>query len=442
MRIRGGALVAALALVGAPVAAWAQEVMPGGAGPGSYGSAEPEATTPERISVLQRGRPDYNALGIRAGSFLVYPALDLGEFYDSNVYAIPSGVKSDFYTDVAPSVNVASNWNTNALNFFAGGDIKRYSQLVSENVSNADVASTGRIDILRDIYLVGGLSYRLAHEDRSSPNSIVGQAHPTQYQVAGIGLGYVHEPGRLGLRIDGLTNFYSYDNAQTATGTTIDETDRNRIEYSLKPRLQYEIVPGYHAFVQASGNGVTYQANRDQFGYQRDSSGWEADAGTAVEITRIISGEVFAGYLEQSYTDPRLRPVSGVGFGGNLLWNVTDLDSVRFTLSRTVQETIVNNVVGTTVEDASSDLQTSAGVSVEHELLRNVLLNVGATYVEDDFEGIVRTDNTYEANAGARYLLTRVWSAGLDFSYRKRDSNQPVNNYEREIVTARLRTQF
>ena len=441
MRVQWGALIAALVLVGTSPIAWSQQVMPS-PGPGSYGAIPVEPGSPESTSVLQRARPDYNPLGIRAGGFLVYPSLDLGEFYDSNVYAIPTGVKSDFYTDVAPNVNVASNWNTNALNFSAGGEIKRYSQLVSENVSNANVATNGRIDILRDIYLLGGLSYQLEHEDRSSPNSIVGQAQPTEYQVAGAGIGYVHEPGRLGLRIDGIANFYSYDNAQTSTGTTIIETDRNRIEYSVKPRLQYEIVPGYHAFVQASGNGVTYQASRDQFGYQRDSNGWEADAGTAVEITRIIHGEVFAGYLQQNYTDPRLRQDSGVGFGGNALWNVTDLDSIRFNLSRTVQETIVNNVVGTTVVDAASDLQTSAGVSVEHELLRNVLLNAGVTYVEDDFEGISRTDNSYQADAGARYLLTRVWSAGLDFTYRKRDSSQSINDYEREIVTARLRTQF
>lgn len=440
MRVQGGALVAALAAVAASSAALAQVQLPG-PGPGTYG-VTPAQAAPELQDVSQRPHPDYDALGIRAGSFLIFPYANLSENYDSNVYATQSGVKSDFFTELTPDVTVDSNWNNHALDLDAGGDIKRYSSEVSENVSDAHAAANGRLDVLRDIYFLGGLQFQRLHEDRTSPNSIIGQKNPTEYMVGGGGLGYVHESGRLGLRIDGDANYYTYDNAQTSTGATVDETTRNRVEYEVKPRLQYEIVPGYHAFVQASGNVRQYQTKFDQFGFQKDSQGWEADGGTAIELTRLISGEVYAGYLSQSYSDSRLRPVSGVGFGANLLWSVTELTSVRLTLSRVVQETIVNSTVGTTVTDASGDLQTGVGASVQHELRRNVLLTAGVNYTNDDFEGITRTDDSYSGTVGTRYLINRVWSANLNFTYTKRNSTQSINDYDREVVMAQLHTQF
>lgn len=441
MRFRGGTLVAAIAVLAGSSAAFGQVQLPGPA-PGNFG-ATPPATTAAGVGVLERPHPDYDPLGVRAGSFIIFPRVDVGANYDSNVFSTDTGVKSDFYTDVAPDVLVDSDWENHALDLDLGGDMKRYATQVSENYTNAHAIANGRLDVLNEVYILSGAQYQLAHEDRTSPNSIVGQKNPTEYQVGGLGLGYVHEPGRLGFRIDAIGNYFTYDNAQTATGATVVETDRNRWEYAVKPRLEYEIIPNYRAFVQASGNWRTYQSKFDQFGIKRDSAGWEADVGTAIDLTNLISGEIFAGYLDQYYADPRLKTAGGVGFGSNLLWTVTELTSLRLGVTRTVQETIVNNGgVGAAFSEASSDLATGATLSVEHELLRNVLLQAGLIYGQDDFQGLQRTDNTYGANAEARYLINRVWTASLDFTYQDRVSNQSINNYQREVISARVGVHF
>jgi len=90
-----GALVA-VAVTGS--AAWAQFI------------PTPEASIPERQSVLQRARPDYDPLGIQAGSFLLLPSMDLQEWWDSNVYAVPTRPSSDLVTAVVPQLAVASDW--------------------------------------------------------------------------------------------------------------------------------------------------------------------------------------------------------------------------------------------------------------------------------------------------------------------------------------------
>jgi hypothetical protein len=394
----------------------------------------PEATIPERQSVLQRPRPDYDALGLPFGSFIFYPSVGLTETYNSNVFVTPSDVKSDFFTTLLPTLQLKSDWNNHALNFAAAGEINRYVQQVGENDSNFLAATDGRIDIQRDIYLTGILEYQLTHEPRTSPNTVVNQKNPIEVQVATGGIGYVHESGRLGFRINGGVDYYAYGNGLTTTGATVPETGRNVTIYSVTPQVSYEIQPGYHAFLRTVGDWRVYQAEFDAGGFDRSSSGYQVNAGTAINLGPTLNGEVFVGYFDQEYDDPRLQPASGPGFGGNLLWNVTDLTSVRGTVARTVEETIVGN--------ASSYVQTASTLSIEHELLRNVLLNGGGSYIVQDFQGLARTDTIYVIAATARYLLNRNVSVGLDFTHSHRDSTTPGIAYDLDLVTASLRLQY
>ena len=52
-------------------------------------------------------------------------------------------------------------------------------------------------------------------------------------------------------------------------------------------------------------------------------------------------------------------------------------------------------------------LASSVAAGVDHELLRNLLLNANAGYENDFFQGVSRTDAVFSAGAGIRYLLNR-----------------------------------
>ena len=266
-RIAGFA-VSALAISGVPAFAQVPGQVPGAQIPGI---AVTEATTAEQQSVGQRMvGGDYAPLGLRAGSFLIYPNANLAESYNSNVYATQTSVVGDEITSLQPAISVNSDWNNNAVNFLTTGEVRRYAHQVGENQSNFSAAANGRLDVLRDIYFSGGLGYQLAHEDRTSPNTPANLKSPTEYQLASAQFGYVHEPGRIGLRISGSADDYFYNNNVLNNGTFVNETARNRVEYNVTPRLSYEIVPGYHAFVEATGNYRDYSAQRDASGFKPD----------------------------------------------------------------------------------------------------------------------------------------------------------------------------
>jgi len=398
----------------------------------------PEASIPERQSVLQRARPDYDPLGIQAGSFLILPSMDLQEWWDSNVFAVPTRPSSDTVTAVVPQLSVASDWNNHALNLFVGDQSLFYNKHTTENTNNVTVAAQGRFDIQRDEYIEAGAGLQLSHEDRSSPDASVSGKYPTQFTVADGNIGFVRNIGIIGASITGDVQSYSYNNNVTNADVEIPEAYRDYIQYTVTPRVTYEIVPGYHAFIQTPLNERQYDRGVDPSGFNHSSHGYEGDVGTAINLGSALNGEVFIGYLRQDYEDSAFATAQGLSGGANLLWNVTDLTSVRVSITRVVEE----EAAGVTNGTSGSYLETTGNLSVEHELLRNVLLTGGATYFVDQFTGVNRTDNNYNAYLGAKYLMNRVLSLGVNANYWHRDSNQPGVNYDREIIGVKLHLQL
>ena len=126
------------------------------------------------------------------------------------------------------------------------------------------------------------------------------------------------------------------------------------------------------------------------------------------------------------------------GFGAKLLWNVDALTSVRGSLARTVEETIVN--------PASSFVQTAANIGVEHAFRDNILAAVGFSYAHQDYQDFGRVDDIYGVNFEARYLITRNLATSLNVGYTSKVSNAigdaQLSPYDQAIVALRLRLQY
>ena len=76
----------------------------------------------------------------------------------------------------------------------------------------------------------------------------------------------------------------------------------------------------------------------------------------------------------------------------------------------------------------------SAGLGVEHELLRNVILAANVGYTRDDFSGINRTDDTISAGGGVNYLLNRNFSIGAGYNFTTRSSDDKNEEFDRNLI--------
>lgn len=386
--------VLAIAAVASPGETWAQQPQRG-------------------ESVFERERPGYSAQGVRAGAFRILPRVEVGEAYNDNIFATDNNEEGDFITLVRPEVRVESDWNRHEIGFRTGAEKSFYWENNDENYLDYFTLLDGRLDVMRETFVFGGLGWRHRHEDRGSPDDAGGE-EPTEYDVYSANLGAFRGLGRISTRIEGAVDRIDFHDVD-APGGNINEDDRDRTQYRLVGQVGYEYLPDTDAFVRVTGRLRDYDTV-DEDGFDRSSQGFAAVVGTDLDFTGVVTGEVFAGFQHTTYDDDdEFDDFSGPAAGANVLWNVTDLTSIRGFLEGSIEET--------TQDDASAYLAVRTGASVEHELMRNVLLGAALTVGRDDYEGIDREDDLFTGAASARYLINRNFYAGAEYTHRTRTSD-------------------
>jgi len=367
-------------------------------------------------TVLTRPRPEYDPLGIRVGSFFLFPQMTVIEEYNDNIFATEHDHEDDFITQLVPSVSVESDWNNHALNFAAEGDFGLYANNNDENYQDFAFATDGRLDITREAQLSGGGGVSKRHDDRGNPDTDFSAKDPTVYYQYDAFATYFQQFGRFSATVDGEFYRRDYDDNDSLAGENINNDDRDRNIYGGGIRGGYEIVPEYEAFVRFDGNTRIYDETPDDVGVNRDSWGYGIVGGLAFDISGITVGDIFFGYRSQLYdNDSSLRNMDGPTGGMAVDWNVTPLTTIGATVARTIEET--------TEVGASGYWATAGTLRADHELLRNVLLNVSGGVTNNDYEGTDRNDFIYRAGIGGTYLINRYFSASLDYVFTRRSSD-------------------
>ena len=205
-----------------------------------------------------------------------------------------------------------------------------------------------------------------------------------------------------------------YDKTNTRAGPSFENNGRDRNVYSGGLQLGYELVPSYEAFVRARGNERSYDRRTAAGGVERNSQGYDAVAGIALDLGGVTFGEVYAGYLEQFYEDSALSTTSAPTFGGTLTWNATTLTTINARVARVVFETTEACPTGA---PSSGILRTTGALTADHELLRNLILTAGVTITNDDYEDIKRDDYFYIPGVNVRYLMNRNLYANIGYQF-------------------------
>jgi hypothetical protein len=393
-----------------------------------------EAQTTSRTStVMDRPREELDAQGIRQGGFLIFPSIEAKIETDDNIFVTDTNTKSDQILTISPEIRADSNWNSHFLSVKAGGDLVSYDRYSAEDYTDYSVGTNGRLDIQRDMNATGALSFDKQHEDRSSPDDADGR-EPTAYTVTGIDVGFYNKWNRVSLNADAGLRRSDFDDVETSTGSSVNNDDRDRDEFKYVLRAGYEIQPEYEAFVQLIYTTVDYKDALDDGGVDRDSKGYEVRAGTRIDFTGLVFGDVFVGYLTRDYDDPTLKSASGVAAGFDMTWNVTSLTTLKGGLTREISES--------TQAGASGLFTTTVKASVDHELLRNLILSGNIGVSKDEYEGLTREDDTIRAGLAGKYMMNRNLYFTLQYDYATKDSNAANSDYDRNTLFLRVRAQM
>ncbi len=427
--------------------------------------------------VRTRPRPEYDPTGIRVGGFELRPSLELGGGYDSNVFQAEGDLDSDGFYIIAPRVSLASNWSRHALVGTVGSRTRNFFSEDSENTTEADAAVRSRLDIGVNNALSTYGRIDRQFESRGEPDSVAITAENILFHRYGGGSRFDGQINRISYAVGGeyeVVNFENTpvnDNVIDAVGCTalnngalplplssdvdpneaaprfvdceLNNNDRDHKVTRAVAEVGYELIPdsGYNVFIRGIHNWRDFSDGRDRNAVDRDSQGFELVGGAKLELSDLIVGEVYAGYLEQNYHSNDIDDVSGITGGANLEWYPTPLLTARVNASRSVADTTINVFDGGDVDIASGRLDTSVGVGVDYELRRNILVITDASYTNSDFEGTTREDDVYTGGISTQYLINRSARANVGYEYRSRDSDINSERFDDHAITLSLRLQ-
>jgi hypothetical protein len=433
VRTRSAWSAAALAVAGAslPVAAQAQ-----------YIETYLPATVPgfdesQGVAVLSRPRPLYEALGIRAGDFMVRPSLDQSFGYNSNLLGTQDALGSSFL-DSSAAVDVASDWARNRVGFSASVN----------NVTDFDAPSQSHTDATVG---VGG-SYTLGRGDAS-----LGYTHLSEHEN-GTDIGAIASATPIGYDVDDVRGEVTTIIGPLAVTPNFDVADYRFGDATLDGR---SVAQSYQNRLIASG-GVTGRYDAGAEGLllvlqgidshytdplpgqpSQDSqslvalTGFDTQAEQEVWRLRLLAGLEYRSFTASQYGS-RLEPI----VEASVIWTPSRMLTLTGTVTRTVEEPQYEGTAGY--------VYTIGKLVADYELRRNILLQGRAAFQEADFLQGSGNQTIVSAGLGATWLLNRNIHISLNYDFASQHA--PLNragpllagerltggNYTQHLVSVRL----
>jgi len=343
----------------------------------------------------------YDPLGIRAGTFLILPALELSAGFNNNPQRVPGGAGSAYYV-VAPELHARSDWSANSLTADIIGSYTGYqnnSFQPSLNSTYLNAKMDGSLDVTRDTKILLEARTIISTTNPGSPNLPAGLSTLPLETTLGGTAGVDQQFGRLDVTLKGTIDRSVFAASNLTDGETANNDWQDYNQYAGIMRVGYEIYSGFKPFVEGSGDTRIYDSPVDIFGETRNSDGASAKVGAALDFTGWLTGEMAVGYLQRTYSDSVFPSISGMTIDGSLLWQMTPLTSAKFTAASEVNESILQGVSGSLSRDVA--------VEVDHALRTWLIASAQLGYGNDDYVGLSRDDNRYFASAGLTYKFNR-----------------------------------
>ena len=356
------------------------------------------------VTVVSRLRPLYAERGVRIGDFVVRADLDQSIGYDSNVLGQSAGRGSPVIV-TTPSVSVNSDWGRDALGASLSLSNHAYPATASQNSTDWTAALGGGYTIGRH-----DLTLSYAHlQLHESPTSIGAPptTTPVSFTVDDFRTSYKFDLGRLEVTPNVEALLWRYGDA-TIAGLPTSEAFRDVDQVRGGLGFRYSLA-GQTALL------LTVQVIQSDFVHQipgtasQSSTSFLAMGGIDYQYDGVWRYQVLAGAEVRRFNADRFRTQVAPIARAAVIWTPTGLTTVTATLLRTIEDPVE---VGT-----SGFTYTTATLRVDHEYLRNVLLNAQTGVERIAYLQNGGTQTGVFAGAGVTWLLNRHMRLSAQYTY-------------------------
>jgi hypothetical protein len=366
------------------------------------------------VTVASRERPDYDPQGVRVDSFVLHPGIDESLGYDSNLLGGANGLGS-WVIGTRPSLLVNSDWSRDSLGGYFGLDDERYVSQPAQSFTNWTASLGGTVAVGRDALTISVAHFSL-HQARTDLDALPTDT-PVAYQVDDARANYLATFGRLSISPGVAFSSYRYD-ATTEFGVPTPQAYRNRDVVQGEVTTRYELSPDRNALLVTrvlNSNYVAPQAGQPT----RNSTGYQVLLGLSDDSDGVWRYRVLVGWEDRVFQASAYKAHQAPIAEAALIWAPSEVTTVTARLTRSIEDAAQDGVVGYTY--------TAARLVVDHELLRNVMLQGYAGVQQANFLQGGGTSNGVSLGGGVTWLVNRNVRVAATYDFTdQHGSNSPT----------------
>lgn len=405
------------------------ETPPAGYNPQLFQIEDLNPITDNRRTAQLFNADPFEPVGIRIGSFVLFPELEFGGSAYSNVFLSPDA-QSDVAFDLRPSVRLVSNWARHALEFRSTGTFSWYSDFDTENDESYLVEARGRLDVTRRTNVQALVSRNQELESRSALNasSVGTRIRLTSDRAEGT---FNHRFNRLSVQLRGGVSDFAFGPSQNL-GVVSNNSDRDYTRTDQALRASWEFKPTFSVFGEVGIDQRNYDTATLSDGINRSSDGQRYRAGISFGNTgQFLRGEIGIGYGVQRPDDAQLGDTDGFLIDANATWRPTELTSLLFTAQSDISETTTANIGGSFFR--------SLGVEVRHQLRRYLIASAGLTYSTQNSEDGVIDESEVRTTLGVEYFLNSDVVLFSRYAHANFNAVGTTSDYESDEIHVGMR---
>jgi hypothetical protein len=369
----------------------------------------------------------YAPTGLDMGGLRLYPTLEVGGVFSSNVTQAHNAAQSDFGLHLKPGLRFESDWSRHSWTGQASADILRYLNAPDLSTVTGAADTNFRLDIRRTTH-ADFAAHFTANETGLGDTSLPGTAiAPRRDRSFGASADLAHDFGGLEGAVKLALERSVYDNVALSGGGTENNSDRAYVE----PSLSLKATLGYgdarlRPFAEVTYAPRTHDVSLDRNGNKRDSQGFAGALGVTLNDGPIWQGDLALTYLVRNYADAALPTASALGLRGRLDWAPTELLKFEATSGVDLGETATAGIGGTK--------NWMAGLSATYALWDNLSFRAGMGLSLNDTGSAITSTTT--ATAGFDWMLNPNMSAGISYqgSWFADGTAAGASNYDEQRV--------
>lgn len=352
-----------------------------------------------------------------------YPNVEADLVYDDNITRVETGEQDSLVGILRPELQWIGVVRKHLIRIGYQGEYANFEADSDENYLDHYLGADVTLDLTPKFNLNLAAYYTQQHEARSVAGAGVfpDPNEWDQWSVSAQGVyGRRTAKAQVALKGEHLERDYT-NNGQEARDYDSDQLALT-LYYNIGPKTQLLVEPVLATFDYTDPTNIL------------DNDVTKLLVGVTWEATAKTTGQVKVGWVDKDFDNAAVADSSSLGIDAKVIWEPKTYSKVTTTISRDIYDA---SALG-----SFSYESLAARVDWVHDLTNLTQMQAGLFYEDDDYNGIVRSDQTYSAYLGISYALRRWLTVGARYDYESRDSSVVLNDYDDNRITIGVRSNF